>query len=344
MIFDFIIVGQGIAGSSFAFNLLRENKSFYMVDKLNTLSSSRVALGVYNPVILKWYTKPWHIQNQLNFFYKFYGEYEQFFKTKIISDVGVYKYLHTNYDQNNWLTKSLRLPQLLSNNLYSLNRENLINKKFYGLINSSGRINVIKFLDSFRNFCSENNLLDHSQFDYEQLKINSKIVKYKNIKASNIIFCEGSSASNNPYFESLKFTLTKGEILDVKFQNFNFKNIIHSNLLFVPNEDSSYSVGATYDWLDQSSLVTQKAKQKIQLVIKKTINSKFNLIYHKCAIRPTSSDRRPFVGTHANYDNLHILNGLGSRGVLLAPYLSKLLFDKIFYGKSIPQEIDARRF
>ena len=342
MIFDFIIVGQGIAGSSFAFNLLRKNKSFYIVDKLNTLSSSRVALGVYNPVILKWYTKPWHIQNQLKFFFKFYGEYEQFFKTKIIFDIGVYKYLHTNYDQNNWLAKSLRLSKLLSNNLYSLSKQNLINKKFYGLINSSGRINVSEFLDSFKKFCLEN-LLDQSHFDYEQLKISNKSIKYKNIKASNIIFCEGSSASHNPFFDSLKFTPTKGEILDVKFQNFNFKSIVHSNLLFVPKEDNSYSVGAAYDWLDDN-LATQKAKQKIQSVIKKTINSKFNLINHKCAIRPSIIDRRPFVGTHANYNNLHILNGLGSRGVLLAPYLSKLLFDKIFYGKSIPQEIDARRF
>lgn len=344
MIFDFIIVGQGIAGTSFAFNLLRENKSFFLVDKLNSLSSSRVALGVYNPVILKWYTKPWHIQNQINFFYKFYREYEQFFKLNIIHDLGIYKYLHTNYDQNNWLTKSLRLPQFLSNNLYSLDKDNLINKKSYGLIDSSGKINVSKFLNSFRKFCLENYLLDNSQFDYEQLNISKNRVKYKNIKASNIIFCEGSSAIHNPYFNSLKFTPTKGEILDVKFQNFSFRSIIHSNLLFVPREDNLYSVGATYDWLYKNNLVTQKAKLKIKSVIKKTINSKFNLINHKCSIRPSTSDRRPFVGTHPNYSTLHILNGLGSRGVLLAPYLSKLLFDKIFYGKSIPQDIDVRRF
>jgi len=343
MIFDFIIVGQGIAGTSFAFNLLRENKSFYLVDKLNSLSSSRIALGVYNPVILKWYTKPWHIQNQIDFFFKFYRNYEQFFKLTVIHDIGIYKYLHTNYDQNNWLTKSLRLSQFLSTNLYSLNDESLINNKSYGLIDSSGKINVSKFLNSFRNFCSENNLLDNSQFDYEQLKISRNSVKYKNIKASNIIFCEGASASSNPYFNSLKFKPTKGEILDVEFKNYSFSSIIHSNLLFVPREDNLYSVGATYDWQYKSNLVTEKAKLKIQSVIKHTINSKFNLISHKCSIRPSTSDRRPYVGTHSNYSNLHILNGLGSRGVLLAPYLSKLLFDKIFYKKSIPQEIDIRR-
>ena len=276
------------------------------------------------------------------FFFKFYGEYEQFFKTKIIFDIGVYKYLHTNYDQNNWLIKSLRLSKLLSNNLYSLSKQNLINKKFYGLINSSGRINVSEFLDSFRSFCLEKNLLDQSHFDYEQLKISNKSVKYKNIKASNIIFCEGSSASHNPFFDSLKFTPTKGEILDVKFQNFNFKSIVHSNLLFVPKEDNSYSVGATYDWLDQSNLVTQKAKQKIQFVIKKTINSKFNLINHKCAIRPSTTDRRPFVGTHVNYNNLHILNGLGSRvyywhHICLNYFLTKFFMVNLFLKKLMPE-------
>ena len=54
---DFIIVGQGIAGTSFAFELLKNNKTFVLVDKFSTHTASRVALGVYNPLILKWFTK-----------------------------------------------------------------------------------------------------------------------------------------------------------------------------------------------------------------------------------------------------------------------------------------------
>ena len=50
---DFIIVGQGIAGTCFAFELLKQNKTFVIIDHYTPNTSSRVALGVYNPLVLK---------------------------------------------------------------------------------------------------------------------------------------------------------------------------------------------------------------------------------------------------------------------------------------------------
>ena len=76
---DFIIVGQGIAGTCFAFELLQKNKTFIIIDKRDSSSPSQVALGIYNPLILKWFTKPWHIDNQISFFYKFYNSFQSFF-------------------------------------------------------------------------------------------------------------------------------------------------------------------------------------------------------------------------------------------------------------------------
>ena len=56
---DVVIVGQGIAGTILAFYLLKKNKSFLIIDSIkpNQLSSSKIALGVYNPLVLKWITK-----------------------------------------------------------------------------------------------------------------------------------------------------------------------------------------------------------------------------------------------------------------------------------------------
>jgi len=42
------------------------------------------------------------------------------------------------------------------------------------------------------------------------------------------------------------------------------------------------------------------------------------------------------VGTHFKHKNLHILNGLGTRGVMLGPYLATQLFKNI--TKNIPLE------
>ena len=61
-------------------------------------------------------------------------------------------------------------------------------------------------------------------------------------------------------------------------------------------------------------------------------------------VRPTVKDRRPLIGTHPTYKNLHILNGLGTRGVMLAPAMALDLFDCIEKGKSLDKSIDIKRF
>ena len=49
---DYIIVGNGLAGISFAEIALNANKSILVFDD-NSQPSSRIAGGLYNPVVLK---------------------------------------------------------------------------------------------------------------------------------------------------------------------------------------------------------------------------------------------------------------------------------------------------
>jgi glycine/D-amino acid oxidase-like deaminating enzyme len=50
------------------------------------------------------------------------------------------------------------------------------------------------------------------------------------------------------------------------------------------------------------------------------------------------------VGTHNDYPSLHLLNGLGTRGVMLGPWLAKALFENIEDGLPLDPQIDIKRF
>ena len=65
---------------------------------------------------------------------------------------------------------------------------------------------------------------------------------------------------------------------------------------------------------------------------------------HRAGVRPTTKDRRPIVGQHHTYKKLYVLNGLGSRGVMIGPYVAQQLFNFIENGKSLDSEIDIARF
>ena len=55
-------------------------------------------------------------------------------------------------------------------------------------------------------------------------------------------------------------------------------------------------------------------------------------------------ERRPFVGLHPKFSNIGILNGMGTKGVMLAPYFSNHFIEHLLDGKALDKEVDVRRF
>ena len=118
-------------------------------------------------------------------------------------------------------------------------------------------------MNLFREHCINNNLLINKKLKYEDLIINSKFIQFEHVKSNNIIFCQGYSGLDNPYFNNLCIKPTKGEILTIHSKQLKLKNIIHSGYLFTSNNNDYYSVGATYDWQDINTVPTLTAKEKL---------------------------------------------------------------------------------
>lgn len=56
------------------------------------------------------------------------------------------------------------------------------------------------------------------------------------------------------------------------------------------------------------------------------------VVKQEAGVRPCTKNTRPYVGFHKKYPNLGILNGLGSKGVMMGPYYAIVMADYLRKG------------
>lgn len=342
---DYLIVGSGLAGIAFAETAFENNKSILVFDN-NSQQSSKVAGGLYNPVILKRFSEVWEAQEQIDLLNSFYSKLEKKLEAKFDFKIPIYRKLFSFEEQNNWFiaTDKISLAPFLSSKLVAKKYDGIDSPFNYGEVLHTGYVDTEKLLINYHQFLENGNLLLREEFDYSLLEVNSDFVQYKNIKAKNIIFAEGFGMMANPYFLKLPLDGTKGELLIIKVLNLNLDVVIKTSVFILPLGNDLYKVGATYNWKDKTNLPTEEGKQELLENLKEILNCDFEIIEHLAGVRPTVKDRRPMIGTHPNYKRIHLLNGLGTRGVMLAPAMAKALFENLEFEKPLDKTIDIKRF
>lgn len=342
---DYIIVGAGLAGLSMAHFCRRYNKSFIVFDNAGQ-SSSRIAGGMFNPVILKRFTGFWESQAQLDLADDFYPETEELLGVSFYHKLPILRKFASIEEQNNWFI-ACDNPTTAPFLNEKLKRENLYNIEspyHFGEVYRTGYLDVQKFMDHYQMYLSENGLLFNEHFDYEALVVKQDGVTYHSIEANQIIFSEGFSMLKNPYFNRLPLDGTKGELLYVKIPDLKLSTIVKSGVFLIPLGDDVYKVGATYDRNDKSDIPTESSRKELIEGLESLISCEYEVMDHVAGIRPTVNDRRPLIGKHYHFDHVYLLNGLGTRGVLLGPYLADKLILNIENGVSLDRNIDVARY
>ncbi|MDN3676256.1 FAD-dependent oxidoreductase [Flavobacterium paronense] len=342
---DYIIVGSGLAGIAFAETLLQHNKSFIVFEN-NSQSSSSIAGGLYNPVILKRFSEVWNAKPQLELANEFYAAIEKKLAIQFDFKIPIYRKFFSVEEQNNWFAASDKpnLSPFLSTTIIH-KKYNGIDAPFgYGEVLQTGYVDTIALLTHYHKYLKSLNLLASDTFDYAELQLFDDHIEYQNIKAKHIVFAEGFGMHSNPFFNLLPLDGTKGELFIIRAPELDLDVIINTSVFILPLGDALFKVGATYNWEDKTNAPTTEGKQELIDRIKEILNCDFEIVEHFAGVRPTVKDRRPLLGTHPKHEKLHILNGLGTRGVMLAPTLAKDLFDFIENGKPLDKAIDIKRY
>lgn len=342
---DYLIVGLGLAGLSFCEQLEDNNKSYKVIND-GSQTSSLVAGGLYNPVILKRFTLAWNADVQLETAMPFYNQLESKLGVKLDCKIPIYRKFASIEEQNLWFEAAdrPRLDKFISTRIIENNNESIDAPYGLGEVLHTGRIDTKILVGTYESFLLEKGNLISKTFDFDAMIVEKEHIAYNSLKARKIVFATGFGLKSNPYFNYLPLIGSKGELLTIKAPKLKENSIIKSAVFIIPLGDDLYRVGATYERTDKSNSPTKEAKNELLDKLHTFLKCDYDIIDHVAGIRPTVADRRPLAGLHPKHSNIVVLNGFGSRGVLIAPTISKQLYNHIEKGEVLPSEVDVKRF
>lgn len=345
---DYLIVGQGIAGTLVSHFLKKNNQSFLIIDKAIRNSSSKLAAGIINPITGRRFVKSWMFDELFPFAEKTYLELEEKLDTKFLYRHSIKRALFSQKEENDWDLRSLDdeyIPYIKEIPSEDIQINNCLSKPYsWGEIIGSGRMEMPLLIKKYKEHLEELNQIVLDNVGYDEFKNRDGYVQYKNISAKKVIFCEGIGTLKNPYFNYLPFVPSKGDVLFIKINDCDFDKIVKHKIFIVPQGNQIYWIGSTYDWdyIDDNPSINQA--DKLIEKLKQVLNVPFEIVDHRAAIRPTVKDRRPFIGFHPEHENFVIFNGLGTKGATLGPYWANHLVNVLVNKEQLSAEVNIARF
>ncbi len=342
---DVLIVGQGLAGTWLSYWLHKAGVSFKIIDQINQDGASLRAAGLINPVTGRRLVTTWMIDELMPFAKNAYQEIGKFRGENFIEDISLIDFFPTVQMLQAFQKRYDEDPAYL----YPGEDREKYAKWFrydlgWGAIHPCQLVNVGKLLTSWRIWLNENNYLIESLFDLSKLKETGKGLDYSGICASYIIFCDGKSSAQNPYFNNLPFALNKGEALLVEIKSLPAENAYKKGMSLVPYRENIFWLGSSYEWSYDNEYPSEKFRKNAEDWLKNNLKLPYSILDHFASIRPATLERRPFVGFHPGYSRIGILNGMGTKGCSLAPYFAKELVDKIKDEGNVNPLADINRF
>lgn len=340
---DYLIVGQGLAGSCLALQLIKEKKRVLVVDQFDKHSATQVAAGLFNPITGRVMSKTWKADILFPYLHDFYREAEALTRSKFFHPMPLYRPFLSIEEQNEWMGKSAQ--QDFKDYIASVDTHEahagLVKNPFGGItLRQAGWLDTVAFTEAVRHYILSHGFFLNDAFHEDSLILKDDVVNYLNYSARKIIFCQGVKTLSGKLFSWIPIRPLKGETLTIQ-TDAKIDTLYNRGVFVVPETGK---VGATYQPNDQQPTVTEAARNELQSKLDELVCFPYRIITQSWGIRPTTPDRRPILGPHPEHPNAIIFNGLGTKGVSLAPYFSKVLATWIENRGAINKEVDIERY
>ena len=351
---DLIVLGGGLAGSAMAWQSHWRGWSVALIDRLDAGSSSRVAAGLVTPITGGRAAASWKWDEFYPVADTFYRRVERETGCSVWRVEPALRIFGSQAErelyESKWISDCEQsTPASIHADWASADEDSGIKAPF-GMchIAPAARLDTNAYLgatqryfqshDAFRQAdlnCDADLVIDHSA--------QTVCIPSLELSGKCIVFCQGVAARDNQFFKDLPLHPARGDILLIESPNVRLERVVHHDAWVVPVGQHRYLVGATYDraGLSMTEAVSQeKALQFRAELIRRweslaqgTFQARDHVVLdQRTAVRPASYDRHPLVGQHDVYSNVYCLNGLGSKGTLMAPRLAELTISAMHGG------------
>ena len=343
---DYLIIGQGICGTFLSFYLQREGKTVLVIDQQDSSSPSNIAAGVINPVTGRRLVTVWRVEEILPFARQAYGEMGDQLGIDALSEKTVIDFFPNPFMREGFLDK-IRTGDSY---VHAFPDQNQFNEQFnyefgVGEIKPAYTAHLETLLPSWRNSLNLSGALREERFEPAELELNGDHVRYRDVTASKILFCDGVASFSNPLFNALPYAPNKGEALVIEARDIPVQHVYKKGMMLVPMVDQDrFWIGSSYEWEFDHTDPTEKFRTQTETLLKNWLRMPFKTLEHRAGLRPATLERRPFVGLHPLHPQVGILNGMGTKGCSLAPFFAWQLTGHLLNDTAIAPDADLKRF
>ncbi len=340
----YTIIGQGIAGSLLAFQLIKAGHQVQIYDEITPFASSRVAAGLINPITGRKYVKSWMIDALIPVAKKVYTELEKELKIDFFKEITILRLLKDELAEEQWLLRENDpdyIPHLSNKDSTSF-IEDFYKSDSHWISIKGYRVHFRTLLAALRKYFFLNGTVINEKFDFNSF--DPVLRTYKGDHLGQVIFCEGSSIADNQIFDWIPFVWNKGEALLLKVPEFPDDIATKRKYFLTRWEEDLCWFGSSYDWDDHTLDPTEKFKKDALTEFEDHFNRKIKIVERMVSIRPSVQDRRPVLGQHPQYAGVFIFNGLGTKGASLAPFCTDMMYDHLVKGGELMKAVDVKRF
>lgn len=345
--YDYLIVGDGLAGTTLIWHLLPYNKKILWLCDVSKPAASRVAAGIYNPLTGKKLVKTWMADKIFPYAGRFYSRAEELVKERFWHSLNILRPFRNTEEQNTYM--ALAAEPALTDYIEGISdcagyQEVLKAKQGALEVKNAGWLDVNRFLDTSAAYFADQVTRIEGEFKDEDLKPGPENVGWKDYQVSRIILCTGDDERQRSWFGWLPFNPVKGQLLEVEMETFPASHIVNQGAFILPVKGSGFKIGATYSWHDIDWETSEDGRQFLQHKVSEFLTAPYRITGQSAGIRPCSKDRRPLIGLHPEFERIGIFNGLGTKGVTLGPYFAEEFAGFLENSKDLSPDVNIDRY